>query len=406
MLQRRRRAIVDRHRPACPKARMQPIAAGAWPPAGHEARADRLAGDDATQDISLSPGGNDRGDPGHAGQPCRLQLGHHASRAEAGRRWPRQGLDGGVEAHHQRDQAGAGILTRIGVEEPGHVAEQQQNIGIDQRGDHGREAIVVAEAQLVVGHDVVFVDDGDHAPLQQGQQRTSRAEIPGSACYVALRQQCLGDHQSVPGKGALIGAHETRLPHGRQHLPAGDVGTCRHLGQQAPPGRHGAGADQQDGASILPQGGDAGRDTPDKRLIQQTIGARQQRTPQLDDDSPGIKAGAGLGSTGDLRPCAGSTDGSARAVVAVGQGQSAFLHAASYSKMIVRPASPRRMRSKAPSMSSSSMLRSSDTCGRGRPSPYRSTTSGMSIIVVLRSRIQGRAGKSARARRRRWSRRD
>ena len=52
-----------------------------------------------------------------------------------------------------------GVEAGIGGEQAGRVGEQHQQVGADEVGDEGGDAVVVAEADLVVGDGVVLVDD-------------------------------------------------------------------------------------------------------------------------------------------------------------------------------------------------------------------------------------------------------
>ena len=55
----------------------------------------------------------------------------------------------------------------VGGQQAGGVGEQHQQVGADQLGDQGGDAVVVAEADLVVGDGVVLVHDGHHPQLEQ-----------------------------------------------------------------------------------------------------------------------------------------------------------------------------------------------------------------------------------------------
>ena len=55
----------------------------------------------------------------------------------------------------------------VGGEQAGRVGEQHEQVGADEVGDEGGEAVVVAEADLVVGDGVVLVDDGHDAEVEQ-----------------------------------------------------------------------------------------------------------------------------------------------------------------------------------------------------------------------------------------------
>ena len=58
---------------------------------------------------------------------------------------------------------------------PGRVGEQHEQVGVDEVGDERGEAVVVAEADLVVGDGVVLVDDRHARRARAGARACSRA---------------------------------------------------------------------------------------------------------------------------------------------------------------------------------------------------------------------------------------
>ena len=69
------------------------------------------------------------------------------------------------------------------VNRPGHVGEEHQQLGAEQVGHQGGQPVVVAEADLVIGDGVVFVDDRDDAEVEQARQR-----LPGVQVLLAVRR--------------------------------------------------------------------------------------------------------------------------------------------------------------------------------------------------------------------------
>ncbi len=65
------------------------------------------------------------------------------------------------------DQRRAYVHPGVGREQPGGVGQQDEQVGLEQVGHQGRQAVVVTEADLVVGHGVVLVDHGHDAQAQQ-----------------------------------------------------------------------------------------------------------------------------------------------------------------------------------------------------------------------------------------------
>ena len=78
-----------------------------------------------------------------------------------------QRLEGVVDLDDLLDQRRRGVEAGIGGEQAGGVGEQDQQVGVEQVGHEGGEAVVVAEADLVVGDGVVLVDDRYDAELEQ-----------------------------------------------------------------------------------------------------------------------------------------------------------------------------------------------------------------------------------------------
>ena len=82
-------------------------------------------------------------------------------------------------------------------EQAGRVGEQHQHVGVHEVGDQRGEAVVVAEADLVVGDGVVLVDDR-HAPeLEQPVSVLAGVEVLAAVHEVVGRQQHLGADQAV-----------------------------------------------------------------------------------------------------------------------------------------------------------------------------------------------------------------
>ena len=96
-----------------------------------------------------------------------------------------------------------GVEPGIGGEQPGRVGEQHQQVGADEVGDQGGEAVVVAEADLVVGDGVVLVDDRAPRRARAGARACARA---CRYCWRIMkssgRQQHLAADQAVRGQGA------------------------------------------------------------------------------------------------------------------------------------------------------------------------------------------------------------
>ena len=99
------------------------------------------------------------------------------------------------------DQRGGLVEPGVGGEEPRRVGEEHQQVGADQVGDEGGQAVVVAEADLVVGDGVVLVDDRHHPEVEQAPQGLAGVEVLGAVDEVVGGEQHLAGHQAVAGRG-------------------------------------------------------------------------------------------------------------------------------------------------------------------------------------------------------------
>ncbi len=97
----------------------------------------------------------------------------------------------------------------------GGIGKNQQEVGINQIGDHSGEVIVIAEfclLNLINGNDVVFIDDGYHPQLQQSQKGIAGVQITGAVGEVRPGQQSLGNGNIMPVEQLLVDIHEAALP--------------------------------------------------------------------------------------------------------------------------------------------------------------------------------------------------
>ena len=87
-------------------------------------------------------------------------------------------LEALVDLDDLLDERGRRVEAGIGGEQPRRVGEQHQQVGADEVGDEGGDAVVVAEADLVVGDGVVLVDDRAPRPA-----RAAAASVPRACRY-------------------------------------------------------------------------------------------------------------------------------------------------------------------------------------------------------------------------------
>ena len=139
------------------------------------------------------------------------------------------------------------VETRVGGEEPGRVGEQDEHVGVHEVRHERREAVVVAVANLVVGHGVVLVDYGNHAEIEEAPQRVTRMEVLRSHAEVVRGEQHLAREQPVLPEDRADPCHEQRLPDRGDRL---EQTRCRWDGSPRPsagrPGRDRAGAHEHD----------------------------------------------------------------------------------------------------------------------------------------------------------------
>jgi len=77
---------------------------------------------------------------------------------------------------------------RVGVVQAVHVGEHDQRVGGDEVHHQRRQAVVVAELDLLGRHGVVLVDDRHRAKFQQRTKRVPHVEVPLAILQVFGRQ--------------------------------------------------------------------------------------------------------------------------------------------------------------------------------------------------------------------------
>ena len=173
----------------------------------------------------VAAAGDDHVLAGRGGKPGGLQLAGHAAFAPPAGAVADQVVDRAVEPLDGGDEPAAG-LARVAVAKTIDVGKQHQQRGPDQVGHDGRQPVVVAEGglQFLDGDRVVFVDDGDGAEFQQGQEGISGVEVAGAVFEVLGRQQDLGGVVAVGRKGPLVGLDQQALADGGHGLEMGQIG--------------------------------------------------------------------------------------------------------------------------------------------------------------------------------------
>ena len=156
-----------------------------------------------------------------------------------------------VDLHHLLNERGLGVAPRVGREQAGRVGEQDEELRAHEMGDQGGQAVVVAEADLLVGHGVVLVDDRDHAQVRQVAQRPPRVQVLRAVHEVERCQQHLTGQDAVRLEAVLPHPHQAVLAHGGDGLEhRGIRGPLRAAVERVPPGRDGAGRDDDHGVPV------------------------------------------------------------------------------------------------------------------------------------------------------------
>ena len=106
----------------------------------------------------------------------------------------------------------------IGGEQTGRVGEQDQQVGAHEMRDERRQAVVVAEADLVVGDRVVLVDDRHDTELDQPFEGGSRVEVLLADAEVERREQHLSADDPVAFQQPVVDPHQPALSDGRHRL--------------------------------------------------------------------------------------------------------------------------------------------------------------------------------------------
>src|SRR5205807_349825 len=76
----------------------------------------------------------------------------------------------GIDLDDLLDERGTGVDARIGGEQAAGVGQEYEHVRAHEVRHQGREAVVVAVADLVVGDGVVLVDHGDHPEVEEPAQ--------------------------------------------------------------------------------------------------------------------------------------------------------------------------------------------------------------------------------------------
>jgi hypothetical protein len=225
---------------------------------GDEEGAFRFALEDAGQGVGVASVGDDEGDSGADDDTGGLEFGGHAADG---------GFAGGaagkvVEAGVERldDVEGAGVGFAEVLDHPVYGGEDDEEIGGEEAGDERGESVIIPELEFGNGDGVVFVDDGDHTVVEQGQQGISGIEMAFMVLQVVVDEEDLGDVELVAGEEGFVGGHEPGLTHGGAGLELSEVFGAAVIAESAHAGADGAGGDEDDFAACPALFGDLGHE--------------------------------------------------------------------------------------------------------------------------------------------------
>ena len=186
----------------------------------------------------------------------------------------------GIHQHRKGVEAGVFLVQAL------LVCEQQQGIGIDQVGHQGGQRVVVAKADFIGDHGIVFVDDGHHTEAQQGGQRTAGVQVAIARGNVVVPQQHLCRNNIVTAKRGFIALNQRGLAHGRGRLQLVQAGGTPRPAQPYQAGCDRAAGNQHHLCAALPQRRNLGNQAANHRRIQTAAIVGQQRATHLDDPAP------------------------------------------------------------------------------------------------------------------------
>lgn len=184
---------------------------------GREKRADVFTRDDSAENARFSCMCDDDVSAGKCRAPGRFDFARHAARADARGRSARE------MPRFACDVVDDGNAFARFVEQTFDVGEEEQQVGFDERRDHGRELIVVAEFDFLDGDGVIFVHDRNASGVEQRGECIAGVVCPAAIGKVGMREQNLSDGNAEFVKSNLVTSHENALTGGSGGLQSSDV---------------------------------------------------------------------------------------------------------------------------------------------------------------------------------------
>ena len=201
---------------------------------------------------------------------------------------------------HLGDAARPRLPRRPGVERV-DVAQQHEHIGVHEHRDERREAVVVAEADLLRRDGVVLVDDRQDAQPQEPLEGALGVAAVGGVLHVARGEQHLAGDDAVAVERLLVAEDQHVLADRRGGLLRGQVRRAGLESEERDARGDGPGRHQDDLGSARVGCGEG----IDERTDLADVGPAHRRRADLDDDAPGA------GDAGAVRhahsPCSVST---------------------------------------------------------------------------------------------------
>ncbi len=193
----------------------------------------------------VAAGGDDHGGAGSGGDLAGLELGLHAAAGVRGGGVAGHRLDRGGDALDRVDEFGVGVGDRRGGVEAVDVGQQDEQVGAHHGGDAGREAVVVAVADLAGGDGVVLVDHRHGAKSEQRGDGRAGIEVAAALLGVAEGEQDLAGGEADAAEGLGPGAGERDLADGGGGLAFLQPQRARRQAEHAAAQRDGARRDHQ-----------------------------------------------------------------------------------------------------------------------------------------------------------------
>ena len=178
------------------------------------------------------------------------------------------------------------VGARIGGEHAWGVSEQHEMLGVDQVGHQRGDAIVVAEANFVVGYGVVLVDHRHHAQFEQALHGAARVHVLRAHDEVEGREEHLAPDEPMACQFVHVVPDEAPLAHGRHRLQRRNVARAAIATETEQRQASGDGSRRHDHASMpgVPQRSDLTAELGDRVGRNGTGVIRDRRRADLRDD--------------------------------------------------------------------------------------------------------------------------